>query len=400
LPTLSELRFARYRSFRDVQRMDLGPITLVFGPNSSGKSAAVRLVPWLAASMANSRPGLDLDAPALLGAGWDHVRWRGGLPSGEEPLLTLGASLSDGTSIDWTLDWYESFAESIVRRVAVRTALGSSATMEWAAQRSERDGPRTYRCGAEERRVSMRGLHPTDGAPQEAREAGNQIATILQSARWLGAVREGPSRGGLPRGTRLRLGPEGRGREAFLLADTELRNRVDAWYREAAEVTIIREQAGDNERLAIQPTHTAGWSVPFSDLGTGLQQVFPIVVDLEMIRARGGILVIEEPEAHLHPSLERRLAHLCVDVVRSQPRAQVLVETHSEVLLLEVLLALTEQDNLARLHWTELRKDGSSSIEPIPVTDGVLGSDRLMRAFETMGSQRRKLLEARRLRAG
>ncbi|MEM7183772.1 MAG: DUF3696 domain-containing protein, partial [Spirochaetota bacterium] len=48
---LDKIRFRKYKSYRDWQELQLKPLTIVFGKNSSGKSAIVRLPTLLETSL-------------------------------------------------------------------------------------------------------------------------------------------------------------------------------------------------------------------------------------------------------------------------------------------------------------------------------------------------------------
>lgn len=66
------------------------------------------------------------------------------------------------------------------------------------------------------------------------------------------------------------------------------------------------------------------------DLGSGTAQLLPLILRLAADDS-SGILLLEEPESHLHPKLQSRLADLLVKVIGKGH--QVLVETHSEHLV-------------------------------------------------------------------
>jgi len=64
--------------------------------------------------------------------------------------------------------------------------------------------------------------------------------------------------------------------------------------------------------------------------GFGLTQVFPIVV-AALSAAKGDILLVENPEVHLHPEGQSLMGQFLSDVARSG--VQVIVETHSDHVL-------------------------------------------------------------------
>jgi len=73
--------------------------------------------------------------------------------------------------------------------------------------------------------------------------------------------------------------------------------------------------------------------VTLDQVGYGVSQLLP-VVDV-CVHARGQVICVEEPELHLHPRLQARLGNLFATAVVSGGN-QVIVETHSESILLRV----------------------------------------------------------------
>ena len=75
-------------------------------------------------------------------------------------------------------------------------------------------------------------------------------------------------------------------------------------------------------------------------MGEGVSQVLPVVARALATNAND-CLLIEQPESQLHPALQAELADLFIDVVQTGKR-QILVETHSEHLLLRVRRRIAE----------------------------------------------------------
>lgn len=125
-------------------------------------------------------------------------------------------------------------------------------------------------------------------------------------------------------------------------------------------------------QTVLTPIEHAGFDVDIVDCGEGLIQVLPVLVALSMLsnsRAYApSILAVEEPESHLHPKLQRALAeHIC-EVAADCPDRRIVLETHSEHLLLGIRIALLEGrialDDVA-IHWVEQTDSGSSDVHRV-----------------------------------
>lgn len=76
------------------------------------------------------------------------------------------------------------------------------------------------------------------------------------------------------------------------------------------------------------------------DIGFGVNQLLPVIVQC-FYAPRGSLIMIEQPEAHLHPSFQAEIADFLIDVVNYGNR--VMVETHSEHLLLRLQRRVAEE---------------------------------------------------------
>jgi predicted ATPase len=104
-------------------------------------------------------------------------------------------------------------------------------------------------------------------------------------------------------------------------------------------------------------------------VGYGIGQLLPIIV--QSLVARDGMIIIEQPEVHLHPRLQSAVGDLLVDTATSG-RAQLLVETHSEHLVLRLLRRVREgvlrPADLAIL-YVDLHEDGAAFIRRLEVDE-------------------------------
>ncbi|MCC7383260.1 MAG: DUF3696 domain-containing protein [Deltaproteobacteria bacterium] len=76
-------------------------------------------------------------------------------------------------------------------------------------------------------------------------------------------------------------------------------------------------------------------------MGAGISQLIPVVV--AAVEGRSGLTLVEQPEIHVHPALQVALGDLLIDTVtRESSRRTLLVETHSEHLILRLLRRIRE----------------------------------------------------------
>jgi predicted ATPase len=68
-------------------------------------------------------------------------------------------------------------------------------------------------------------------------------------------------------------------------------------------------------------------SYPLADSGFGYSQVLPILAR-GLMTSPGSTLIVEQPEVHLNPALQVRVADFLLAMARA--RKQILIETHSE----------------------------------------------------------------------
>jgi predicted ATPase len=76
------------------------------------------------------------------------------------------------------------------------------------------------------------------------------------------------------------------------------------------------------------------------DVGVGVSQLIPVVV--ACCADRLGLIAVEQPELHIHPRVQVGLGDLLIDTTGENSQKSVLMETHSEHMLLRLLRRIAE----------------------------------------------------------
>ena len=103
--------------------------------------------------------------------------------------------------------------------------------------------------------------------------------------------------------------------------------------------------------------------VSIADVGFGVSQVLPVLVAL-IVAEPGRLVYLEQPELHLHPRAQVALAQVLAAAAKRGVR--VVVETHSSLLLLAVQTLVAEgklSPELVRLHWFTRGENGATKID-------------------------------------
>lgn len=103
----------------------------------------------------------------------------------------------------------------------------------------------------------------------------------------------------------------------------------------------LEQLAGSNlYRVWVKRSESSA-EVLLPDVGFGVSQVLPVLTLCYSV-PEGSTILLEQPEIHLHPSVQSGLADLFIDAVRSR-RIQIIVESHSEHLLKRLQRRVAEE---------------------------------------------------------
>lgn len=116
---------------------------------------------------------------------------------------------------------------------------------------------------------------------------------------------------------------------------------------------------GDLNQTIRPPTipGLAAWHV----MSTGFHQLAPIVVQAGLLH-QNEIMAVENPEVHLHPSLQIKVAEFLMH--QANAGKVMLIETHSDLIVRRILRAIRQEDikqEAVRINFTHL-EDGPSGL--------------------------------------
>lgn len=185
--------------------------------------------------------------------------------------------------------------------------------------------------------------------------------TTMDRLFYLGPLREYPQRDYLwARSRPTDVGRRGEKAIDAILAATEVGEKLNLrqkahlmpfqrmvahWLRELGLIhsfAVKEIKEGTNRWQALVMTREHGAEVLLTDVGFGVSQVLPVVTLLLYV-PEGSTVILEQPEIHLHPLAQANLADVIIYAARRR-RVQVIVESHSEHLLLRLQRRIAEQE--------------------------------------------------------
>jgi len=117
---------------------------------------------------------------------------------------------------------------------------------------------------------------------------------------------------------------------------------VNEWFVRLNIPYSIDVSLHENDGLSvyvIKITDQYGTSVTPADVGFGISQILPVIIS--SLSQRKEILLMEQPEIHLHPKLQTELGDLLIESAKNNNNT-IIAETHSEHLLLRILRRIRE----------------------------------------------------------
>jgi len=390
----THLRFQNYKAFESEYNLEIKPLTILIGPNSSGKSVIARLPLLLERGVSGqSSAPLDLEFDSYDFAGVFKELVYNHSPRNH---IRLGFSFTNDESEKWSMavniQNFDEYHLQIVEKFELHKDKKPLFIAQWIGNDPNLE-PRKYNIsyGADklERKVPIefKGLLPFWDQNMVSNEDETKLSKIFKNllyqkikVNYLGPFRDKPRRmyrfsGGRPSD----VGPGGSQAPQMLARAASLKERkvlddLGEWFYAHLggwKIDVVKEGIGFS--LVLYNPENPTMRVNLRDVGTGIAQVLPMIAQRmfdSVHGATGGLEVVEQPELHLHPQTHGDLADLYVKASQKVD-SRFLIETHSEIFLLRLRRRIAEgkldPDNVI-FYWIK-GKNGKDKITPIHIDE-------------------------------
>lgn len=406
---LTEMQMRGFKSWANTGKLSLAPLTVFFGANSSGKSSLLQMLLLLKQTAESRDRGLVLrtnaekDGYVNLGTVPDlihrddkevefHLQWQlpepiqlPSIEGTERSIDSLGFQTqiySDGDTVYVERMRYESqglFAE--MKRRSNEEGYEIEVKVNGKKLSKRRGRPFSYvsppvKCYG----FSDEALHYYQES-EFLSDLTLAFERLFQKIFYLGPLREYPQRIYTWAGEKPSdVGLKGDQAIPALLAAkdqrvypgkrrTTLERRIAEWLVKLGMAASFETKPlvnrGFQYEVRIRRT-TSSPLVPITDLGFGVSQVLPVLV-LCYYAPEGATIILEQPEIHLHPSVQAGLADVFLDAIKER-RLQLIIESHSEHFLRRLQRRVAEEKIASTdtaIYFCELDEEGVSQISKL-----------------------------------
>lgn len=375
---LQQLRLQNFKSLKKVQ-VDFGRITVLIGPNGTGKSSICQALMVLRQSIRSSE--LLLSGPLISLGNFEDVLTKGA------PEREIGIGLSFGIEsypdLDITGDVSYSYDACFnPQLISFDTAIGNP-HQKYLVAKIERDGtsiikppelmPKGLGLGLISVKLATQwgiaepfqvaGSSCSHGLEREGaafvRKIEGLISVIKQLVTHIYPV---PAIRGFQEPYPLldehaaidfRYGRDPEAASTFAYAEEDTQRLISKW---SASVTgsKLAPRLLPGRKVIIESDAAPG-GIPVTGDGFGTNQLAQLFLKLA-VTPRQSLLAVEEPEIHLHPAAQEKLCGVLVETAKAQDK-QIILTTHSERILYGFVSAVRNgtltQDELAIYYFAE-----------------------------------------------
>lgn len=351
----TKITFENYKIFKNKQTLEIHPVTILFGKNNAGKSAILKL-PLL---LADGLRGKSSEVASSEFNGKD-------LYADIRDLIYGRATRAVKIGVDDSVnDSHLSFSFFVDNEQDIKSRIE-----HWSFTAKNVNLNIDNETGT----VSFLGVIPQILSPDEK----NELDKVGGFVDYIGNIRLNHDL----RDMRIKTLAEcssldGEKGYYHLLKDSQTSSRamlrkVSNWYTKTFAGWGIDVDGVNNPVFHINVTN--GYiQTNIEDAGFGIVQSLPIVIRACRPCIRETLIILEEPEAHLHPSAQGNLGELIAQSALEDKNKRYLIETHSFNFILRIRSLIAsgklKKEDVAMYFVDYNDKEKSSSLKRIQIDD-------------------------------
>jgi len=373
--TLQRITIAGYKAYPELVEIDLKPLTLLYGENSTGKSSLMRLLPLLQETLKN-----PTDTPLTLSSNLTKSANLADLFSAHRNDGVIELSLQfdgaiDRTTIEYKFKNLERGDVVLLEFSLIDVEHALKVELDLSVLSTDAESVLRYVDRATRQEVvglHFNGIIPVLESGHPSVKAGVAYAGALlhsMKCNWLAPLRAGVPRIGRIRTKNSEIGAFGEGCVDVLYADFmnngPVFRDVTEWFETncSASLQVVpgAHEFGALAGLALVRQGKMPVRIPLEDCGEGITQVLPVLVLVALAKhgrlGRNPVIVLEHPDLHLHSNAHYGIIQYIVAAIASEYNPRFLVESHAEPMLIAAQLQVVNGElsaaNISALHIRE-----------------------------------------------
>lgn len=386
------IRVRNFKSLRDTGNLEIRPITLLVGPNSSGKSSFIQSILALRQTVRSTDQRTPLvlrDEYIDLGSYKDVIFKH---EEHNELFFSINEDKDDSLKISFSV--YTSgisYGKIYIKQLEYNFAGNlpesifsdkkksnvSNSEKEKKSQKNQLKIFKKSRGGRYYASLSVDGIIKKEGPiklfkfysisepdikdekPKDvlkyleenapfifaSMELNRKVESLFRNIYHIGPLRNYPLRTYITAGASpTESGERGQYAIDVILSEDKIKHNVEKWLQKlgvSSTFNLVELEQGSRIYRFSLVDPKLGIPVNLTDVGFGASQVIPIIVD-GFFAPKGTLVLIEQPEIHLHPKAQCTMGDLLIEIAKSGKR--LIVETHSDLIISRLCTNVLRKD--------------------------------------------------------
>jgi predicted ATPase len=377
---INKISFKNYKLFKEKQTLELKPITILIGKNNSGKSAVLKLMTLIEGA-------LDGKSDNVFELKNDDVS------SGDKYKDLIYGKF--GRAIELELFQDDVFMEKVdVLNVAVSVDVDANLPVleNWSLKELLKDinekqlvnfqriDRNTYLNEVDDAEYfcEFNGIYLANYFYKEKPDSSGTIYKIpFFKTDFIGSIREKSKQDYRLNPVNTKSHPDGRYLYDFLIRDYLTTDKkyfckISEWIKTKFQGWELYIDV-DSEPYHIE-LRRGKLYVNLTETGMGIGQSLPLIIRAYKPCDEETLIIIEEPESHLHPFAHSQLAQLFAESIKEDRNKKYLIETHSQNFILRLRRLVAEgylNENDLGIYYVEFNEESNEgNLSEIKVDDG------------------------------